>query len=81
MRHLIAQPFVILSSAMTLACVIAGPAAAQQAPTNGAGLRYLSWPGKPAVAASSPAAIRKAELHGTSCFSLQSVSARLQRLR
>ena len=55
MRHLIAQPFVILSSAMTLACVIAGPAAAQQAPTNGAGLRYLSWPGKPAVAASSPA--------------------------
>lgn len=52
MRHLIAQPFVILSSAMTLACVIAGPAAAQQAPTNGAGLRYLSWPGKPAVAAS-----------------------------
>jgi len=52
LRHLIAQPFVILSSAMTLACVIAGPAAAQQAPTNGAGLRYLSWPGKPAVAAS-----------------------------
>lgn len=52
MRHLIAQPFVILSSAMTLACVVAGTAAAQQAPTNGAGLRYLSWPGKPPVATS-----------------------------
>lgn len=52
MRHLIAKPFVILSSAMALACAVAGTAAAQQAPTNGAGLRYLSWPGKPAVAGS-----------------------------
>ena len=30
---------------------LAGPAAAQQAPTNASGLRYLSWPGKPPVGA------------------------------
>lgn len=50
MRHLL-----VLSSALTLACAAAGGASAQQAQTNGAGLRYLSWPGKPAPARTAPA--------------------------
>ncbi|GAW41281.1 hypothetical protein SH203_01685 [Brevundimonas sp. SH203] len=41
----------LLTAASALACVWAGGAAAQSAPTNGAGLRYLSWPGKPPVGA------------------------------
>lgn len=38
---------------LTAASLVAGAAVAQQAPTNTAGLRYLSWPGKPPVAARS----------------------------
>jgi hypothetical protein len=38
---------------LTAASLVAGAAVAQQAPTNTAGLRYLSWPGKPLVAARS----------------------------
>lgn len=49
MRHLL-----VLSSALTLACAAAGGASAQQAQTNGAGLRYLSWPGKPVPARTAP---------------------------
>lgn len=36
---------------LTAASLVAGAAVAQQAPTNPSGLRYLSWPGKPPVAA------------------------------
>nr|WP_295238022.1 hypothetical protein [uncultured Brevundimonas sp.] len=36
---------------LTAVNLAAGAAVAQQAPTNASGLRYLSWPGKPAVAA------------------------------
>jgi len=40
-----------VSIVMTAVNLAAGAAVAQQAPTNASGLRYLSWPGKPAVAA------------------------------
>jgi hypothetical protein len=40
----------VLTTALTAACLLAGAAVAQQAPTNTAGLRYLSWPGKTPVA-------------------------------
>lgn len=43
----------ILTTVLTAASLLAGAAVAQQAPTNTAGLRYLSWPGKPPVAARS----------------------------
>lgn len=36
---------------LTAVNLAAGAAVAQQAPTNASGLRYLSWPGKPTVAA------------------------------
>ncbi|MEE2850594.1 MAG: hypothetical protein VX561_12105, partial [Pseudomonadota bacterium] len=36
---------------LTAVNLAAGAAVAQQAPTNASGLRYLSWPGKPPVAA------------------------------
>jgi hypothetical protein len=41
----------VLTATSALACAWAGTAVAQSAPTNGAGLRYLSWPGKPPVGA------------------------------
>lgn len=41
----------VLTTVLTAASVLAGGAVAQSAPTNGAGLRYLSWPGKPPVGA------------------------------
>lgn len=40
-----------VSIVLTAVNLAAGAAVAQQAPTNASGLRYLSWPGKPAVAA------------------------------
>lgn len=40
-----------VSIVLTAFNLAAGAAVAQQAPTNASGLRYLSWPGKPAVAA------------------------------
>ncbi len=40
-----------VSIVMTAVNLAAGAAVAQQAPTNASGLRYLSWPGKPAVSA------------------------------
>lgn len=40
-----------VSIVLTAVNLAAGGAVAQQAPTNASGLRYLSWPGKPAVAA------------------------------
>ncbi|WP_269219764.1 hypothetical protein [Brevundimonas vesicularis] len=40
-----------VSIVLTAANLAAGAAVAQQAPTNASGLRYLSWPGKPPVAA------------------------------
>lgn len=40
-----------VSIVLTAINLAAGAAVAQQAPTNASGLRYLSWPGKPAVAA------------------------------
>ena len=40
-----------LSALLTAASLVASAAVAQQAPTNSSGLRYLSWPGKPPVAA------------------------------
>lgn len=44
------------AAVLTAASALAGAAAAQSAPVNGAGLRYLSWPGKPpAGARPSPA--------------------------
>lgn len=48
----------LLSSAIVLVAMTAAPASAQQAASgNAAGLRYLSWPGKPAVTATAvPAA-------------------------
>ena len=46
MRRALAVSIVLI--AVNLA---AGAAVAQQAPTNASGLRYLSWPGKPPVAA------------------------------
>lgn len=48
MRRALAVSIVL--TAVNLAAVAA---VAQQAPTNASGLRYLSWPGKPAVAARS----------------------------
>lgn len=42
-----------LSTVLTAASLVASAAVAQQAPTNPSGLRYLSWPGKPPVAARS----------------------------
>ncbi|MBB5771468.1 hypothetical protein HNP47_001437 [Brevundimonas vesicularis] len=50
-----------VSIVMTAVNLAAGAAVAQQAPTNASGLRYLSWPGKLAVAARatpSPAVIQ-----------------------
>lgn len=41
----------VLSTILTAASLVAGAAVAQQASTNPSGLRYLSWPGKPPVAA------------------------------
>ena len=45
----------VLTTVLTAAAALAGTAAAQSAapsaPVNGAGLRYLSWPGKPPVGA------------------------------
>jgi len=40
-----------VSIVLTAVNLAAGAAVAQQAPTNASGLRYLSWPGKPTVAA------------------------------
>lgn len=40
-----------VSIVLTAVNLAAGAAVAQQAPTNASGLRYLSWPGKPPVAA------------------------------
>ena len=40
-----------VSIVLTAVNLAAGAAVAQQAPTNASGLRYLSWPGKPAVSA------------------------------
>ncbi|MCW0046148.1 hypothetical protein OIU13_06310 [Brevundimonas sp. BT-123] len=40
-----------VSIVLTAINLAAGAAVAQQAPTNASGLRYLSWPGKPPVAA------------------------------
>lgn len=40
----------VLSTVLTALSALSGAAVAQQAPTNTAGLRYLSWPGKPPVA-------------------------------
>ena len=40
-----------VSIVLTAVNLAAGAAVAQQAPTNASGLRYLSWPGKPQVAA------------------------------
>lgn len=40
-----------VSIILTAVNLAAGVAVAQQAPTNASGLRYLSWPGKPPVAA------------------------------
>jgi hypothetical protein len=40
-----------VSIVLTAVNLAGGAAVAQQAPTNASGLRYLSWPGKPAVAA------------------------------
>lgn len=40
-----------LSTILTAASLVASGAVAQQASTNPSGLRYLSWPGKPPVAA------------------------------
>lgn len=51
-------PIAVLTAASALVGVSAGAAAAQSVPTNGAGLRYLSWPGKPPVGArSTPAPV------------------------
>ena len=41
----------VLSTLLTAASLVASGAVAQQASTNPSGLRYLSWPGKPPVAA------------------------------
>ena len=41
----------VLSTILTAASLVASGAVAQQASTNPSGLRYLSWPGKPPVAA------------------------------
>lgn len=41
----------VVSIVLTAVNLAAGAAVAQQAPTNASGLRYLSWPGKPQVAA------------------------------
>ena len=41
----------VLSTVLTAACALSSAAVAQQASTNPSGLRYLSWPGKPPVAA------------------------------
>lgn len=47
-----------LTTALIAAAAVApGVAVAQQQPTNGAGLRYLSWPGKAAVAHAPVAAV------------------------
>lgn len=40
-----------VSIVLTAVNLAGGAAVAQQAPTNASGLRYLSWPGKPAVSA------------------------------
>lgn len=40
-----------VSIVLTAVNLAAGAAVAQQAPANASGLRYLSWPGKPAVSA------------------------------
>ncbi len=45
----------LLTTVLLGAGLLPGVALAQQAPTNGAGLRYLSWPGKSAVAARATA--------------------------
>jgi len=45
----------ILTTVLLAAGAAPGAALAQQQPTNGAGLRYLSWPGKAAVARAEPA--------------------------
>ena len=47
----------VLTTVLLGACALPGAALAQvQAqPSNGAGLRYLSWPGKAAVATPRPA--------------------------
>lgn len=45
----------LLTTVLLGAGLLPGVALAQQAPTNGAGLRYLSWPGKAAVAARATA--------------------------
>ncbi len=44
-----------VSIVLTAVNLAAGAAVAQQAPTNASGLRYLSWPGKPPVAARATA--------------------------
>ena len=56
MRRALAVSIVLI--AVNLA---AGAAVAQQAPTNASGLRYLSWPGKPPVAARPTPAVSQAE--------------------
>ncbi|WP_428156409.1 hypothetical protein [Brevundimonas sp.] len=43
----------VLSTVLTAASLVTSAAVAQQASTNTSGLRYLSWPGKPPVAARS----------------------------
>ncbi|MFA4940417.1 hypothetical protein [Brevundimonas sp.] len=43
----------VLTTVITAASALASAAVAQQASTNPSGLRYLSWPGKPPVAARS----------------------------
>ncbi|KQS54037.1 hypothetical protein ASG17_13920 [Brevundimonas sp. Leaf363] len=48
----------LLSTALILAAIPAAPVLAQQAPAGAAsGLRYLSWPGKPAVTTAGPAQV------------------------
>ena len=55
----------LLTTVLLGAGLLPGVALAQQAPTNGAGLRYLSWPGKSAVAARATAPPRRRASRGS----------------